>query len=63
MKFLMFFPLLLLSLYVLEALATWARSKDIKELVLDVYTENITAIRAYERAGFVNILTAMRRPV
>ncbi len=46
---------------VIEALHTWAISKNIFEVRLDVYTDNPGAIRAYEKAGFKSLLINMRR--
>jgi GNAT superfamily N-acetyltransferase len=37
---------------VIEALKEWCRSQNITELRLDVYHDNPSAIRAYEKAGF-----------
>lgn len=49
-----------LNQQLIEALMTWARSKGMTEVRLEVYTENIPAVRAYEKAGFKQILTEMR---
>lgn len=49
-----------LNQQLIEALMTWVRSKDIKEVRLEVYTENNAAIRSYEKIGFQKILTEMR---
>jgi GNAT superfamily N-acetyltransferase len=46
---------------ILSALADWARSRNITELRLDVYCENANAIRAYEKAGFIRHMYAMRK--
>jgi RimJ/RimL family protein N-acetyltransferase len=43
-----------------DALKAWARSKNLIELRLDVYTTNEIAIRAYEKAGFTPYLINMR---
>ena len=45
---------------IIDALKTWARSKNLTELRLDVYTTNDIAIRAYEKAGFTPYLINMR---
>jgi|SRR6185503_11184460 len=45
---------------VLDALKDWCRSRDVRELRLEVYTYNHQAIKAYEKAGFKPILTWMR---
>lgn len=45
---------------VIKTLKAWSNSKGIDEIRLDVYSENSGAIKAYEKAGFVPILTNMR---
>ncbi|WP_298480051.1 GNAT family N-acetyltransferase [uncultured Maribacter sp.] len=45
---------------IIEEIKKWCSSKDIYELRLDVYSANISAIRAYEKAGFQNHLVNMR---
>jgi RimJ/RimL family protein N-acetyltransferase len=45
---------------IIDALKAWARSQNLTELRLDVYTTNDTAIRAYEKAGFTPYLINMR---
>jgi RimJ/RimL family protein N-acetyltransferase len=45
---------------IIDALKSWARSKNLTELRLDVYTTNDIAIRAYEKAGFTPYLINMR---
>jgi len=44
----------------LDDLKKWVLSNGITEVRLDVYSENQTAIRAYEKAGFKQISTTMR---
>jgi len=48
---------------IMAALEAWARTQGIAELVLDVYYGNASAIRAYEKAGFVRHLIQMRKAV
>ncbi len=45
---------------VVKTLKAWSNSKGIDEIRLDVYSENSGAIKAYEKAGFVPLLTNMR---
>jgi RimJ/RimL family protein N-acetyltransferase len=45
---------------IIDALKSWARSKNLTELRLDVYPTNDAAIRAYEKAGFTPYLINMR---
>ena len=47
---------------ILNALRTWSLSRGFHEMRLTVYTDNIPAIKAYEKAGFVNHLIEMRIP-
>ncbi len=49
-----------LNQQLIEALKTWIRSKGLTEVRLQVYTDNQAAIRAYEKAGFKQIMTEMR---
>ncbi|SIS95063.1 Ribosomal protein S18 acetylase RimI [Zobellia uliginosa] len=45
---------------VVDALKTWSDSRGISEIRLTVYSDNIGAIKAYEKAGFTNHLIEMR---
>ncbi len=45
---------------VVDALVKWSKSKDIKELRLTVYDDNLGAIKAYEKVGFKKHLIEMR---
>ncbi|MGB5360786.1 MAG: GNAT family N-acetyltransferase [Eudoraea sp.] len=47
---------------ILESLRKWAQSKGFKEMRLTVYSDNIPAIKAYEKAGFVSHIIEMRIP-
>jgi len=47
---------------ILESLRTWAQTKGFKEMRLTVYSDNIPAIKAYEKAGFVSHIIEMRIP-
>lgn len=44
---------------IIQALMDWAKSRDVYELVLDVYDENEAAIKAYEKVGFSKNLVEM----
>ena len=48
---------------IIGALRSWARSKNITELRLDVYFENLAAINAYEKVGFTKHMIEMRLDV
>ena len=45
---------------ILEYLKQWVLSKNLTELRLEVYDENLPAIKAYEKAGFSKLLVQMR---
>ncbi len=45
---------------IINALFEWAKSNNIHECRLDVYDDNPSAIRAYEKAGFKKHLINMR---
>ena len=45
---------------IMAALTLWAQSKNIKELQLNVYSDNASAIKAYEKAGFKSHMINMR---
>ena len=45
---------------ILDALLNWAKGRGLTEIRLEVYTENASAIRAYEKAGFIPHLLEMR---
>jgi len=45
---------------VMEKLVVWAKSKNLIELRLNVYYDNTAAVRAYEKAGFENLMINMR---
>ena len=45
---------------IIEFLKNWAVSNNIHELRLDVYFENVNAIKAYEKIGFSKHMIEMR---
>ncbi|MCH5685810.1 GNAT family N-acetyltransferase [Niabella sp. W65] len=45
---------------IIDALKQWANDNELSEIRLQVYSENTSAIKAYEKAGFKPILTEMR---
>lgn len=45
---------------VIKALQQWSVSKGIREFRLEVYADNASAIRAYEKIGFVKYMVEMR---
>jgi len=52
-----------ISKLILDSLKKWAKEKELKELRLDVYINNIDAIKVYERFGFTKILVNMRMDI
>lgn len=48
------------NMKIIQALKEWARSQNISELRLDVYHDNISAIKAYEKIGFSKHMIEMR---
>ena len=44
----------------IERLKSWALGKNLTELRLDVYAQNISAIKAYQKAGFDELMIEMR---
>ena len=49
-----------ISSLIMESLKDWATQKNLKELRLDVYSNNTSAIKAYEHFGFSKSLVNMR---
>ena len=45
---------------IVERLKSWATAKGLKEIRLTVYNDNLSAIRAYEKAGFERHIITMR---
>ena len=45
---------------IIEALKQWAFSQNVTEMRLEVYHDNLTAIKAYEKAGFTKHIVEMR---
>jgi len=48
---------------IVAALEDWARERNMTEMLLEVYNDNNSAIRAYEQAGFIRYVIKMRKPV
>lgn len=46
---------------IMDALAAWSASENIKELRLDVYHKNESAVKAYEKSGFEKHMLEMRK--
>lgn len=52
-----------ISNLILESLRKWSKEKSLKELRLDVYSNNIGALKSYERFGFGKSLVNMRMDI
>jgi GNAT superfamily N-acetyltransferase len=48
------------NMKIINALKEWAISQNIAELRLEVYADNVSAIKAYEKAGFRSNMVEMR---
>ncbi len=48
---------------VLDALIDWAGKRGLTEFRLEVFIENLGAIKAYEKAGFKPLLLEMRKEI
>ncbi|MFK8006783.1 MAG: N-acetyltransferase family protein [Saprospiraceae bacterium] len=48
---------------IIRNLNLWAKSKNITEIQLQVYDENNSAIKAYEKAGFKKYMVTMRMEI
>ena len=48
---------------IIDNLRLWAIAKGLTEMRLEVYVENLAAIKAYEKAGFNQLLVQMRMGV
>ncbi|RLD27599.1 MAG: GNAT family N-acetyltransferase [Bacteroidetes bacterium] len=49
-----------LNQLIIDALLNWCKRKNIFEIRLDVYDDNLPAIRAYEKVGFKKHMINMR---
>jgi len=49
-----------LNKHIIDALLQWCKSRNIFEIRLDVYEDNIPAIKAYEKVGFKKHMINMR---
>lgn len=48
---------------IVDALESWSVSRGVLEIQLEVYCENLTAIRAYEKAGYSRLILQMRKAI
>ena len=49
-----------LNKLIIDALLKWCKSRNIFEIRLDVYDDNISAINAYDKIGFKKHMINMR---
>lgn len=45
---------------IIEKLLMWSKQQDVEDCYLDVYAENTSAIKAYEKVGFTSSLIEMK---
>jgi GNAT superfamily N-acetyltransferase len=48
---------------IIKALQQWCTAQNIIEMRLEVYNDNLPAIKAYEKLGFEKLMLEMRMPV
>ncbi len=48
---------------IIEALEQWSLSQGVTEIRLEVYVDNLSAIRAYEKIGFTGNILKMRKSI
>ena len=48
---------------IIDRLTDWARDRNLTELRLEVYAENSSAIKAYEKAGMTKNMIEMRKVI
>jgi ribosomal protein S18 acetylase RimI-like enzyme len=48
---------------IMDALTNWSASENITELRLDVYHQNESAVKAYEKSGFEKHMLEMRKSI
>jgi ribosomal protein S18 acetylase RimI-like enzyme len=48
------------NLKIVDDLKHWCLARDVREMRLEVYHDNVPAIRAYEKAGFSKLVIEMR---
>lgn len=50
-----------LNQLIVDALEAWCKQRGLSELKLTVYTDNLPALRAYDKAGFQKHMITMRK--
>ena len=46
---------------IVTALEAWSLSRGVTEMQLEVYVENLAAIKAYEKSGYARLILQMRK--
>lgn len=46
---------------IIKALEAWSLSQGVTEMRLEVYAENVGAVKAYEKSGYAGLTVAMRK--
>lgn len=49
-----------ISRQIIEELISWANTKEVYEIQLEVFADNLPAVKAYEKAGFEKFTVTMR---
>lgn len=52
-----------ISTKMIDKLTSWAKSKNLSEIRLDVYDQNYAAIKAYEKSGLEKHMVEMRKKI
>ena len=48
---------------IIEKLMSWSKRKGVYDLYLDIYSQNVTAVKAYDKVGFKPSLMEMKLSV
>lgn len=46
---------------IIDALESWSRAQGVTEMQLEVYADNVIAIKAYEKSGYSPLIVTMRK--
>lgn len=52
-----------ISTKMIDELTSWAKKKNLSEIRLDVYDQNLKAIKAYEKSGLERHMVEMRKKI
>jgi len=48
---------------ILDELTNWSKDQGVSEIRLEVYSDNVTAVKAYEKAAFEPLILLMRKKI